>query len=274
MTDFFICDCPHLYKFEHVASISVRMTHILILICIRINFFQMLGVVHKLFAQPFRRDIFVSAPADQRLRILKLRLLHILIRPVYFTARRVKGFKAVCLITASDGGLLNTSDLFRSRKLIQLLQPENTDISELRLNRFNFQRIIRPAEIYLLAGWHIRDFKRGCLKPKLLFQSQLRDRPFHLSEHRIFYRIPHLAENQRVHTWMILYQLRNYTRNSRGLGRTTPTGKNIFCMLSTSHIANQRMEYIRNHIQINVVFPRCPGFLFCLAKRFLLLLDG
>ena len=135
-----------------LEDVYKRQTHILILICIRIYFFQMLGVVHKLFAQPFRWDIFVSTPAYQRLRILKLRLLHILIRPVYFTARRVKGFKAVCLITASDGGLLNASDLFRSRKLIQLLQPEDTDISKLRLEAVSYTHLRMKSFGQLIVG--------------------------------------------------------------------------------------------------------------------------
>ena len=108
--------------------------------------------------------------------------------------RRVEGFKRKRKRTASQGGLFNVSDLLRPVKLIQLLEPVDSNIAKRNLYGLHLARIVQTEEHDLLSGRQIGALHRRHRAFELLCQTQLCNCPADLRIHRSSERIADLTE--------------------------------------------------------------------------------
>ena len=119
----------------------------------------MFCIIKELLTQPVLWHILICAVYHNSGIVLKLCLFCVLICPVVFASRWVKTLELIRLISSSNCGLLNISDLFRSGELIQLLEPYDADVAKLWLNGFNFEWIVCSSEIDLLASRLVCDLE-------------------------------------------------------------------------------------------------------------------
>src|ERR1035437_1767540 len=97
----------------------------------RVDRLQMLGLFQERLAQPFGRHSRVIALV---LVLSRLWDLDIFIGPVLRGPRRVEVLEYIRFVTATDCTLLYGSHLLWTMKTVQLLEPQNTNIPEWRLD--------------------------------------------------------------------------------------------------------------------------------------------
>ena len=137
------------------------------------------------------------------------------VRPVSGAFGRVKALHHKGIAAPAQHALLHAADFLRPIVLVKLFKPQDADIPERRLDRFELARIVKAEKKDRLTGRLIYHLHRVHTAVKLLVQPQGGNSPAHLRVNAGTQRRLHLADHCRM-ALPVGKQLQKHLHRSKG----------------------------------------------------------